>query len=397
MDVLFYPRKNDATNKAGQCSLYCTITVNSLKCVPFSTGIRIISKNWSPKKKTTNDQFSDTIRQELLRVENTLRRIKINLEEQNEPITAEIIKSHYLKLKKGQKQTKSKTEKITLETIYDRITENKMNLGASKSTKKHDYYLKKNFIDFTKKQGLIDIKPSEVTLLLVEEFVGNFKKSKNYLRQSLELLEKSLDYSMKKGIVSRNVIKDYIEKPKIIAKRNNEIGLELDELNKLKDTLPLNKKEEHAIDIFLFISGTSLDFGDYNSLTSENIDTIGNTKIIRIKRQKTDRYDTEKHFEHNAIIKDIALKIIEKYGSVEKLPRFKYSHELSKTLQEIADRIGIDKKMNSKRARKTFANLSINYENHSDEQTAYQMGHADTKQLKKYRRYNDNIIKNLIK
>lgn len=397
MDVLFYPRKNDATNSSGRCSIYCSITINSLRCVPFSTNIKVIAKNWHSKKKTTTDEFSDTIRQEILRIENTLRRIKINLEENNQPITAEIIKFNYLKLKKEQTQRKPKTEKITLKSIYEKITAQKMSLGATKSTDRHDFFLAKTFLDFAEKQGFKAITPTQVSVDLVEEFIYNFKRSKNYLRQSLALLQKSLSYAIRKGLISTNIVKDYIEKPKGNDKKTDEIGLELNEVQALKDYKPDNLAEQQAMDIFLFMCGTSLDFCDYNRMTDKNIDLIENTKIIRIERKKTDRYDTTRVCEHNAIMKSLALEILEKYGSVENLPRFNDSSNLDKTLGLIAIKAKINKKLTTKRARKTFANLSINYEMQTDEQTAYQMGHVDTSQLRNYRRYNDKILKNLIK
>lgn len=397
MDVLFYPRKNDATNSSGRCSIYCSITINSLRCVPFSTNIKIIAKNWNAKKKTTTDEFSDTIRQEILRIENTLRRIKINLEENHQPITAEIIKLNYLKLKKEQTQRKTKTEKLTLEKIYSIITAQKISLGATKSTDRHDYFLAKTFLDFAEKQGLKSITPNQVSVDLVEDFIFNFKRSKNYLRQSLALLQKALAYAMKKGLISVNIVKDYIEKPKGSDKKTDEIGLELEEIKALKDYKPENINEEKAVDIFLFMCGTSLDFCDYNRMTDKNIAQIENTKIITIDRKKTDRYDTTTVCEQNAIMKDLALEILEKYGSIENLPRFNDSSNLGKVLKLIAEKIGIDKKLTSKRARKTFANLSINYQKQSDEQTAYQMGHVNTSQLRNYRRYNHKILDNLIK
>lgn len=397
MDVLFYPRKNDATNSSGRCSIYCSITINSLRCVPFSTNIKVIAKNWHSKKKTTTDEFSDTIRQEILRIENTLRRIKINLEENNQPITAEIIKFNYLKLKKEQTQRKPKTEKLTLENIYAIITAQKMSLGATESTDNHDYFLAKNFLDFAEKQGFKAITPNQVSIDLVEEFIYNFKNSKNYLRQILALLQKSLSYGMRKGLISTNIVKDYIDKPKANDKKTDEIGLELKEIQALKDYKCENISEQKAVDVFLFMCGTSLDFCDYNRMTDKNIDLIENTKIIRIERKKTDRYDTTRVCEHNAIMKDLAIEILEKYGSVENLPRFNDSSNLDKTLKMIAIKAKINKKLTTKRARKTFANLSINYEMQTDEQTAYQMGHVDTSQLRNYRRYNDKILKNLIK
>lgn len=388
---------NDATNASGRCSLYCKITINKLPCVPFSTDIRIYAKNWQAKKKTTNDEFSDTVRQEINRLENILRRIKIGLEERHEPITAEIIKYNYQKLKKEQRQTKQPTDTTTLESLYQAQTRRKMKEGAKDSTNKHDFYLSKSFLDFAESQGYKEIKPASVTLELVEKFCDDFKHSKNYLRQTINFLMKTLDTAVKRKIITHNPVKD-VELPKGgSTKKNNEIGLELEEIEILKNAETFTERERTAIDVFLFMCGTSLDFCDYNSLTEKSIETIGTTKIIRAERQKTDRYDTERICQHNAIMKTVALEILEKYGKVENLPRFKYSHDLDAILRDIAQRNGIEKQVTTKRARKTFANLSINYEMHTDEQTAYQMGHVDTKQLKYYRKYNDKILSNLIK
>lgn len=397
MDILFYPRKNDATNSAGRCPLYCIITVNSLRCVPFSTGLKIIAQNWNPRKKTTQDELSDTIRQELLRIENNLRKIKINLEEANEPITAEIVKYHYQKLKKEQRQVRPQKSKETLADIYQLLTKKKLNRGASESTKKHDKYLSKSFLDFADKKGLKNIKPSEVNIDLVEDFIDNFQNTKKYLRQCLSFLETALAYSMKKGMTSRNVVKDFIDKPRANEKKTSEIGLELDEIETLKSMTNLSSREQKAVDVFLFLAGTSLDFCDYNTITSENIIEVGNYKILKSERQKTDRYDTTTVCELNAIMKTCALDILEKYGKIENLPRFKFSQDIGGLLKKVAIKASINKQLTTKRARKTFANLSINYEKHTDEQTAYQMGHVDTKQLKNYRKYNENILKDLLK
>lgn len=398
MDLLFYPRKNDATNASGRCSLYCKITVNKLSCVPFSTDIRIFAKNWQAKKKTTNDEFSDTVRQEINRLENILRRIKINLEERNEPITAEIIKYNFQKLKKEQRQTKAQpADTTTLESLYRTKTKKKMKEGAKDSTDRHDFYLSKSFLDFAESQGYCEIRPASVSLELVEKFCEEFKNSKNYLRQTINFLGKTLDLAVKKKIINYNPVKD-IELPRGGSmKKNNEIGLELEEIEILKNAETFTERERTAIDVFLFMCGTSLDFCDYNNLSDKEIETIGNTKIIRSERQKTDRYDTERICQHNAIMKTVALEILTKYGKVENLPRFKYSHDLDAILRTIATRNGIEKEVTTKRARKTFANLSINYEMHTDEQTAYQMGHVDTKQLRNYRKYNDKILSNLMK
>lgn len=395
MDILFYPRLNDSVNKAGRCSLYCVITVNQNQCVPFSTKIRITAKHWLSKKKTTSDEFADTVRQELNQIENTLRRIKIDLENDNLPVTAEIIKHEYFKKKAEQSQKKTKLErKNDLAEIFEIITSKKVEKGAKKSTKQHDKYLAKSFLDFAKKQGFQNIEPRQITLDFVELYIQEFKKSKNYLNQSVRLLINALKYAVRQKMIAHNPIKE-IELPPV-QKKVTEIGLEIDEVEKLKAAIPENEVEEKAIDVFLFMCGTGVDFCDYNRLTTENISDLGLKKIMRIERQKSVRYDSPTTCTQNAIIKPIALDILQKYKTAENLPKFKYTEVLDAILQKIATREGIKSHLTTKRARKTFANLSINYEMHTDEQTAYQMGHKNTNQLKNYRKYSDKILSNLL-
>ncbi len=394
MDILFYPRINDATNKAGKCSIYCKININSLCCVPFSTDVKVTAKNWNAKRKTTNDEFSDTVRQELNKIENNLRKIKIELEERNEPVTAETIKLRYQKLFKEQSQ-KIQAKTLSLQDISDILTDRKMKQGASESTLKHDYNLSKCFFDFTKKLGMKNIKPYQITTQLVQQYIDSFQHSKNYLRQSVALLDKALDYAVRNHIISKNQMKGCIEMPKGGSKKTSEIGLNLEEIEILKNG-NFNNPEQRAVDLFLFMCGTGLDFCDYNRLTSDDILLFGKRRIVNKKRQKTDRYDTEKYYQQNAIMKDVAIEILEKYGSVEELPRFKFVAHVNILLKSVAEKTGIKHVLTTKRARKTFANLSINYEKHSDEQTAYQLGHASTKQLSNYRRYNQNILLSLV-
>lgn len=397
MDILFYPRINDGVDSSGRCSLYCVITVNQERCVPFSTKIKIVAKNWLPKKKTTNDEFADTIRQELNRIENILRRIKIEFEEESKPITANSIKFQFQKIKSEQSQRKDKktVSEPLLQDFFDAITEKKINKGAKHSTKRHDKYLAKLFIDFAKSKGFTKIKPSDIDLDLVEYFIDNFKLSANYLNQSVRLLIRALDAAVRKRAIKFNPIK---EVELLTAKKaTTEQGLEMHEIEKLQSAITHTKDEQNALDVFLFMCGTSIDFCDYQNLKNSEIETLGAKKMLRNKREKTDRYNAQTICYQNTIIKDVALRILEKYGSIEQMPRFKYSHLLNKEIQRIAKREGIELQLTTKRARKTFANISINYELHTDEQTAYQMGHSNTNQLKNYRRYTDKILDNLLK
>jgi len=173
-------------------------------------------------------------------------------------------------------------------------------------------------------------------------------------------------------------------------------GLDIKDIEKLESIRPKTDFEEIVIDIFLFLCGTGIDYCDYLKLSDKNLREKNGKYLLRHERQKTDTYNTDEISQGNPILKDCAVRILEKYGSINKLPRVKNLQNINRTIQGVAKRLEIELHLTTKRGRKTFSNLSVNKDKHTDEQTAYQLGHSTTKQLKHYRKYNDSILEDLL-
>ncbi|GAB3518128.1 phage integrase SAM-like domain-containing protein [Emticicia fontis] len=399
MDLCFYIRRNDAVNKSGQTSIYCTVTINGSGCVPFSTGIKVIAKNWQPKKKTTNDEFADVVRREINRTENLLRKIKSDLEDDSKPITANLIKSIYLETKSEAKKTKVAViqDKTTFIELAHKVVANKKKAGASDRTiKNNNTYINtiSTYLGIIKQPKFL---PSQLDFDFVEEFQFYFKhvikNSKNYCNCHVSFMSAVLDYAVLKKHIKHNPLLSL--KLNYSEKHDNK-GITDAELKLLQTAKDLSDKEQKAVDIFLFLCGTAIDYCDYLMLTDENLIERNGKLMIKHERDKTDRYDTDNVNIASPILKDSALMILEKYGSISNMPKYKNSQNVNRNIQEVARRLKIKTHLTTKRGRKTFTNISVNKELHTDEQTAYQLGHSTTKQLKHYRQYDDTILENLL-
>lgn len=399
MDLCFYIRRNDGTNKKGQTSIYCTITLNGVSSVPFSTGIKVIATNWLPKKKTTNDQFCDNVRRELNLIENLLRKIKIDLQENTNVLTANAIKEKFKTIRNTATAKKPKAkEQILFLDMAKVYIETKMKKGASIRTQKNNNTYLHNIEAYLIKSKIKNLPPQKIDFEFIEEFTLYFQhtlgNSQNYNNCHIGFISSVLDLCVLKKSIKHNPLVSL----KLKYKDNiDNKGLTLAELEKLENAKELTTEEQKAIDIFLFLCGSGCDYCDFLNLTNESILKKGNILMLNHQRQKTVTYLNESSRTAKPILKDIAINILQKYGSIEEIPRFKHLQDVNFLIQSVAKKLGINTHLTTKRGRKTFTNISINREMHTDEQAAYQLGHSSTKQLKHYRSYDDEILSNLIK
>lgn len=395
MDLCFYIRRCDAVNKSGQTSIYCTITVNNIPTVPFSTGIKVNAKSWQPKRKTTNDENADNVRREINLIESLLRKIKVDLQETEKMVTANSIKEKYMTIKKNAKQIpESKIDFFQMARLYNA---NKKKKGAANSTTFGDTSHINNIDKFVKhtKIGVLGI--ADIDLDFVENFTMYFehelKISRNYMNRHIGFISNVLDSCVMKKLIKHNPL---LSISLNYEDRTDSTGLTSIEIEKLQTAGNLTEIEQLSVDIILFMCGTGCDYCDYMKLTEENIIKRNGKILVRHERQKTVTYLKRTPRNGNPIVKECALKIIEKYGSIDKLPKMALK-QLNGNLKKIGKRLGIATKLTTKRGRKTFTNISINKELHTDEQTAFQLGHSTTKQLKHYRSYDEEILSNLLK
>ncbi|WP_353718788.1 site-specific integrase [Dyadobacter sp. 676] len=156
-----------------------------------------------------------------------------------------------------------------------------------------------------------------------------------------------------------------------------------DELKALKTT-EWSPRLQRVVDGFLFMCYTGLHIADYQKLNNNNVRNYQGQKFIEYRRQKNDQ---------PAIVPigKEAQALIDKYGSVDDLPRIS-SQKQNDYLKVIAERIGTDKHLTNKVARKTFTDMSINQRGMSFEAVASMLGHASTDFVKVYGRVRENRI-----
>lgn len=398
IEFSFYPRKT-ATNKSGKCSLYCAIQENKeIITAPFSTNIKVSSDKWNSKLKTTEDEFKDIISAEINQLENVLRQIKFNLQMTEKEVSAKMIKETFLKITRKKAIKTEKVQKYTLVKTILLYIKRSEELGVSNRTILNSISIKNNIEKFLKSINKVNMLVSEVDFEFIDSFFiwlkNDSKFSINHSNRHLSFIRRVLDFAIIKKQIKSNPIQSVKFKGE---EKLDPIGLSSIEIKQLQNACKLTDLEQISVDIFLFMCGSGIDHIDYNNLTISNLIQKKNTFMLKYERIKTKKHNYSKVCEANPILKECALAIIHKYGGIQNLPKISTTQVINRKIQSVAKAIGIKTHLTTKRARKTYANICINEENNSDEQTAYQLGHVKTDKLKHYRRYNDNILNNLIK
>lgn len=362
-------------NKQGTVPLTLTITVdNKRTCVILPRRLR--SKDFNSKKQRSNDadlnHFMDIVKSQLFQ-------IHTQLIANNEKISAEIIKSHFLG-----KETK-KDWKL-LELYQEHIDELEKGIGKTivkathlKHTKVREYVFKflktkhnRSDISMTKiNQGmlwdlynflLIDMNLKQNTV------VGYMTKLKKIVRIAVN--HKYIKENPFQGMTLRLEKTD----PDFLTQTELDVLIHKD-LNHIK-------RLEQVRDIFIFNAYTGLCFADSKALSSEHIsqDEQGNF-WIRKPRQKTGVMA-------RIPLLPIALTILEKYHWKLPVPS---CQKMNTYLYEIAEICNIRKKLTTHCARHTMA---TNFLSHgvSIEAVSKILGHTNIKMTQHYARLLDDSI-----
>ena len=141
-------------------------------------------------------------------------------------------------------------------------------------------------------------------------------------------------------------------------------------------------------DMFVWTCYTGQHHGDYIKKSYEVFEYNGKMWLggFRVKSEggrKNKRYQMPLH--------PIALQILERYGSIEKLP-VRNNTKRNTNLKVIGAYIGINQNLTTKVARKTLANYCLNELSMRAETVAAVLGHSSTKHLKHYAKISNESI-----
>lgn len=343
--VSFILRKNKKHPELGQ--LYCRITVNG-KHTEFSIKHQISTKQWCNVSNSVKGSSSAA-----QIVNNSIERVRVDIYEAYKELNQEgkfinpgLIKARYF----GQ-DSNNKTLRELL-TYHNSRKNSVLKEGTLKNYDTTEKYL----LDFISKKR----KSSDVYLKQIDyEFIIDFE---NYLRNKDKINNNGLMKHMERFKKLLNLA-EYLEwidknpghKFKLKFEKSEREYLTEEELHLL--SCSSFEKSCHQInkDIFVFACYTGLSYIDVYNLTPHNIQIgIDGQKWIYTKREKS-----------NVPVKvpllDEAKEIIDKYIEHPKvqitgklLPIYT-NQKTNKYIQEVAEKLGIEKNLTFHIARHTFA------------------------------------------
>jgi integrase len=197
--------------------------------------------------------------------------------------------------------------------------------------------------------------------------------------------QKVLKWSLDNELTTRNPFAGLAMKKKKI----DCDWLETDEMTALESYAFASPSLDRVRDFFVFCAYTGLSFIDYDSLKNSDVQTIINPHngtpqqwIIK-QRQKG---ETQNYGDFSVPIFSPALTILQKYGSVEELPRMA-NQVFNRLLKECGAILGQGlegDRLHCHLARHSFIWWALNVKCLSRESVARMVGHSDTKMLNQY-------------
>lgn len=329
--VSFFLRSDN--NKKRTHSIYCRITHNRTTA-EFSTGEKLYLKEWNQKAQKMKGH-SPKARYIKTLTETIAYNIK-TFALSNEAISARELLQLY-------KQS-SALEPILLELVdsYISAVQNKVKEG----TIRNHQIKRQNLKDYQDYRGIV-FYPQNFTSPEADKFKTWFMdraQTNNVTSACRNVLfyKNCLETALKKGEIKPFPLLHYKgEKDPL----RETIFLTMKELDKLDKFYPENKQLRQAKDLFLFQCYTGISFGDIWG--NWEIKQHDNEFIIFGTRNKNGQ-------RFYVPLSEQALSILEKYEM--KLPKY-CNAPYNRILKELAMLCGIDKRITSHTARKTFATV----------------------------------------
>lgn len=357
-------------NKQGKCPVRCRVTYLK-KRKEFATGLFINPEYWNntqQQAKPPNTQ-NNIINTQLSLISHKINEAFLMLQVLPDSFDVDDIYKKY----KGEDV---KTE-ITILGAYDLHNEKtKKLIGVDFNELSWKRYIESRrkvagFISkFYKKN---DIKLKDLDLKFIKDLEYYFKTDLNLkhatVYRSLQRVKKIILFA---------IAENYLQKDPFLLFKNKKykteiVYLTVEELSSLENHSFAQKKLQQVKDMFVFCCYTGLAYQEMASLKQENIIiNFDNNKWIQIKRQKTQKVVS-------LPLLSKAELILLKYKNLDSeilLPVIS-NQKFNSYLKEIAELLGIDKRLTHHIARKTFATTVLLYNDVPMEIVSELLGHSN--------------------
>lgn len=388
--VLYYIKRTKKL-KDGTCPIYARITVN-LERVEFSLKKSVNEGNWDSKREKVKgfskeakkiNSYFDTIKRKLYE-------IKIDLEEQDIPVTASKLKDVFL----GVNEDEEEEEKTILGVFQEHNERCERLIGKDCAKATHQRYVTcylhlERFMGFM--YGQNDMPLKKITPKFINDFEFYLKTERNCNHNTTTKYLKNFKKIIRIALANGWLKKDPFINIKFRLKETNIDFLTTRELNILMKKEFKIERVQQVRDVYLFCCFTGLAFADVKSLSYDEIQKINGKLWIKKRRQKTKSLCS-------VPLMEPALQIINKYKNNpyciknnRVLPVYS-NQKMNAYLKEIADLCGIKKKLSTHTARHTFA-TTVTLSNHvSIEVVSKMLGHSSINMTKRYARVVDDLV-----
>lgn len=366
--ILFVLDKSKSNSK-GLAPLKCRITYMGER-KPFATGIFINPQNWDNKQQKAKPPNSEneTINTQLSLIKNKINQAFLFLQVNEEEFDVEDVFLQY----KGNPSKKNKTILQLFQEHNDRIEKliGKEYSIATLWKFKQAKELLKDFIKYSFNKGDYHFKDLDLKFIQDYEFFLKAEKS-----LALATTNKMIQRFRK--IVKLAISQDIIQKEPFTSYKVKHIKKEItyltrEELAKIEEYQFKAERLQIVADLFVFCCYTGLAYNEMVNLEKSHI-IIGfdGNEWINMIRGKT---------QHLLSIPLLSRgkKIIEKYDYVDEkkaLPKFS-NQKFNAYLKEIADIVGLNKRLTHHLARRTFATTVLLFNDVPMEIVSELLGHS---------------------
>ncbi|RXM49997.1 MULTISPECIES: site-specific integrase [unclassified Chryseobacterium] len=366
--ILFVLDKSKSNSK-GLAPLKCRITYMGER-KPFATGIFINPQNWDNKQQKAKPPNSEneTINTQLSLIKNKINQAFLFLQVNEEDFDVEDVFLQY----KGNPPKKNKTILQLFQEHNDRIEKliGKEYSIATLWKFKQAKELLKGFIKYSFHKGDYHFKDLDLKFIQDYEFFLKAEKS-----LALATTNKMIQRFRK--IVKLAISQDIIQKEPFTSYKVKHIKKEItyltrEELAKIEEYQFKAERLQIVADMFIFCCYTGLAYNEMVNLEKSHI-IIGfdGNEWINMIRGKT------QHLLSVPLLSR-GKKMIEKYDYVDEkrvLPKFS-NQKFNAYLKEIADIVGLDKRLTHHLARRTFATTVLLYNDVPMEIVSELLGHS---------------------
>ena len=355
------------TRKDLKAPLFCRITYLK-KRKQFSSGLFINPNNWNNalQKTIPSDTEHQQINTQLSLIKQEINQAFLFLQVQKDEFDVDDI---YLKYK-GEDTKPAKSLMEVFELHNSRM---KMLIGKEYTKSTHSKFIeaKQHIEEFlyhtTRKRN---IKLDDLSLKFLQDFDFYLKTENNFkqitINKSIQRLSKIIKLAIAEGFLVTNPFLLY--KPKKVI--NNITYLTPEELHSLENHVFSQKRLEQVRDMFVFCCYTGLPYQEMASLEAKHIVKKFDDKFwIDMFRQKT-----KKQFSLPLLPK--AIEILDKYKNDKELLPIISNQKFNSYIKEVAEIIGIEKKLTHHIARKTFATTILLYNDVPIEVVSELLGHS---------------------